>query len=443
MLKLAIVGRPNVGKSALFNRICRRRLSIVEDVEGVTRDRLYGHAEIFGRMVEVIDTGGIDFQEKILFSDRIRVQVDLALREADAIFFVVDGTCSVARDDYEVAKYLRKSGKPIFLVVNKIDSSHQEEHLYDFYKLGFEAMFPVSVIHGLGIAELLEAAIAVPAKKNDGHHTGIPVAIVGRANVGKSTLLNYVLQEERSVVSDIPGTTRDAIDVDVTVHGERYTLIDTAGIRRKWAEKEVVDKFAAMRTEKAMRRSEVCILVIDALEGLTTQEKRIAESIEEEGKGCILFVNKWDQIKGFRMEHCLQEIRNQSPFLNHCPVIFGSALEGRNVMSLFETIKEVHTAFETRVTTGKLNQFVEEAMQRAHPAMIGGKRMKIYYMTQVSVKPPHFVIVLNDPKLMQESYLKFLTNQFRKLYPFPGVPLSFKLKKRAVKKRPEFLPALS
>jgi GTPase len=431
MIKIAIVGRPNVGKSALFNRICGKRIAIVDDAEGVTRDRLYAGAECFGRPFQVIDTGGIDAQSKIPFQEGVRRQAEIAMEEADSIIMVVDGVIGPTLLDEEVARILRRKGKPVCLAVNKIDDFGRLDLVHQFHSLGINPIVPVSATQGFQIAELLESALSdVPPAQEEEASDRIKVAIVGRPNVGKSTLMNYLLQEERCVVSPIAGTTRDSIDVPL---GDDFLLIDTAGIRRKKAEHDVVDKFAAIRTERAISRADVCILVMDAKEGITVQEKRIADQIEKEGKGCLLLFNKWDLVKGFRMEHCLQGVHQEAPFLKHCPALFASAQTGRNLKTILSQVKEIHTQLHRRITTGQLNKFLEKALQKYHPPMIGGKRLRIYYVAQIDVAPPRFIMFVNYPELMLDTYHKYLVHQFREIYQFTGAPLVFSLKGKRVK----------
>ncbi len=432
-LKLALVGRPNVGKSALFNRLCGRRISIVDDEEGTTRDRIYGEADFFGRPIEIIDTGGIALDPKLPFQEGIQRQVRLALEEADQIVMVVDGQAGVMPADDFVAQLLLKQGKPVTLAVNKVDDLSHVEDIYDFYRLGIEKIVPISATHGLHLAELLEMALDGLSLKTEEAlpSTRIKVTIVGRPNVGKSTLINTLLSEERSVVSPIAGTTRDAIDADVTLYGTELTLIDTAGIRRKRAEHEVVDKFAAIRTQQAIERSDICLLVLEGEEGLTAQDKKIASLIEEAGKGCILLFNKWDLIKGHRMEHCLQSLKHEAAFLTHCPVVFISAQTGRNLEKIIPLIQEVRKHQQHRVTTGQLNKFIERAIKLYHPPMIQGKRLRIYYMTHIETQPPTFVLFVNYPHLMLETYKRYLIHQFRETYHFTGNPLVFILRHRS------------
>lgn len=435
-MKLAIVGRPNVGKSALFNRVCKKKIAIVDEMEGVTRDRLYADADFFGRPFTVIDTGGIDPHSKIPFQEEVRRQTEIAIEEADTLVMVVDGRVGITTLDEVVAKLLLRTGKRVTLAVNKIDDYGYVNLMHQFYSLGISNIVPISAIQGFHIAELLEQAfsgVEFPQEEMERSSSKIRVAIVGRPNVGKSTLLNYLLKEERSVVSPLAGTTRDSIDVDIEVEGTLFTLIDTAGIRRKSAEHEVVDKFAAIRTERAIERSDICVMMLDAQEGITAQEKRIARHIESQGKGCILLFNKWDLIKGFRMEHCLEGIKQMASFLTHCPTLFISANTGRNLQNLFMHIKEVHTQYHRRITTGQLNKFMEQTIQKYHPPMIQGKRLRIYYLAQVNTCPPRFVFFVNDPERMCETYQKYLVNQFREHYQFTGVPLIFSLKGRKIK----------
>ena len=433
--KLAIVGRPNVGKSALFNSICKKRHAIVDEAEGITRDRLYGHAEIFGFPFEIIDTGGIDPRSRALFNDAVKRQAEIAIEEADTIVMVVDAHIGVTTLDSELAAILLRTQKPLCLAINKVDHPKHADQAYVFDALGITRKVAVSAIQQLHIAELLETAFAdfntTTPEAEDEHERGISVAIVGRPNVGKSTLANTLINDERCIVSPIPGTTRDSIDLTLDHEGQRYTFIDTAGIRRKKAENEVVDKFAFVRTQEAISRADVCILMLDAQEGMTTQEKKIANMIEEEGKGCLLLLNKWDLVHGYRMEHCIKQIHDTVPFLQHCPILCLSALEGRNVSKLLTLTQEVYQHAHMRITTNVLNRFLEKAMQHTHPPMIKGKRLRIYYMAQVAVAPPQFVFFINHKDLLADSYKRYLYNQFRAAYTFSGVPLKFRFKSKA------------
>lgn len=432
LLKLAIVGRPNVGKSALFNRICNKRIAIVDEAEGITRDRIYADGDFFGMPFQVIDTGGIDYHSSEDFISEIKQQAEIAIEEADSLVMVVDSKIGITTLDEALAKVLLKTKKPLCLAVNKVDNP-QEEFFHQFQQLGIPRVVAVSAVQGWHIAELLETAFQDFDRKSmigEKEDDSIKIAIVGRPNVGKSSLLNYLLNEERCIVSPIPGTTRDSIDVEFVLGEKKYTLIDTAGIRRKKSESEVVDKFAAMRTERAIERADICLFVLDAQQGITTQEKRIASQIEEAGKGCVLLFNKWDLVKGFRMEHCLQGVEEDVPFLSYCPKVFISAKTGRNVDKIFDEVERVYTSSLTRIGTHQLNKFVAGAIQRNHPPMIQGKRLRIYYMAQVETKPPTFVFFVNYPNLMAESFRKYLYNQFRETYSFAGMPIIFRLKGR-------------
>ncbi len=435
--KLAIVGRPNVGKSAIFNRICKQRIAIVDEAEGVTRDRLYAEAELFGLHFQVIDTGGINAHSKALFSEQIKQQAEIAIEEADTIIQVVDAQVGMMDLDKEVAKILLRTKKPICLAINKVDDFSHMDLVHQFHSLGIRRQVAVSATQGWHIAELLETAFEGFSRESqveEDSHT-IKIAIVGRPNVGKSSLINYLLEDERCIVSPIPGTTRDSIDISFTHEDQLYTLIDTAGIRRKRAEHEVVDKFAAIRTERAIERADLCLLMLDAQEGMKAQDKKIANMIEEAGKGCILLFNKWDLMKGIRMEHCLMNIEQEVHFLKHCPKLFISATTGRNVDKIFGFIQEVHQNSLQRITTHQLNKFLGLALQKNHPPMITGKRLRIYYMAQVAVQPPKFIFFVNYPHLMTDTYKKYLYNQFREAYGFTGVPLIFHLKGKAKQER--------
>lgn len=441
--KIAIVGRPNVGKSALFNRICQKRVSIVDEQEGITRDRIYAQAELFGRTFELVDTGGIDPSGQVPFNEEIKEQALFAVKEADALIFVVDGQIGPTTLDSEVAKILRKSQKPVVVAVNKIDRLEDEMRMHEFQSLGIGHILPISALQGLQIAELLDLTlkqIPEPASPEDSIEEldlapAIPsscetirVAIIGRPNVGKSTLLNQLLDDDRSIVSPIAGTTRDAIDAPITVNGQSFLLIDTAGIRRKKAEHEVVDKFAAIRTEEAIERADVCLLILDSYEGITTQEKRIANEIESKGKSCIILFNKWDLVKNLRMEHAMRGVREEIPFLAHCPTLFLSALKNRNLDKIFPAIQHVYLERYRKITTGQLNKFIEGCLQKYHPPLLLGKRLRIYYMTQIQSAPPKFIVFVNNTTLMVESYKKYLINQFRKVYQFSGCPIFFELR---------------
>jgi len=422
--KLAIVGRPNVGKSALFNRICKKRIAIVDEAEGITRDRLYAEADFFGLSFEIIDTGGIDPKSKAIFNEEIKRQAEIAIEEADTLVMVVDAYAGIVSLDHEIAAILRTSNKPVCLAVNKIDAVNHDNLIHDFHSLGIPGIMGVSAEHDRNIAELLEIALdGFSASDVDFNDPSIKLAIIGRPNVGKSTFVNTLLDEERCIVSPIAGTTRDSIDVSFKNAEQQYTLIDTAGIRRKHAEHEVVDKFACIRTKNTIGRSDICMLIMDSQDGMTTQEKKIANMIEEDGKGCILLFNKWDLVKGFRMEHCMRNIREESNFLKHCPAFFISAKTGRNMDKIFAPIGEIREASQQKITTHELNLFMEATLQKTHPPMIRGKRLRIYYLAQVGSYPPTFVLFVNHPDLLTDTYKRYIYNQFRQTYNFTGLPI--------------------
>lgn len=443
--KLVIVGRPNVGKSALFNRLCNRRIAIVDEAEGVTRDRIYADADIFGRKFCLVDTGGIDPRSKAPFSEEVRRQSHIGIEEADVLVMVVDARVGITALDQELAKELLKINKPLHLAVNKIDNLSQEHLIYQFQNLGIKSIIGVSAIQGYNIAELFERVepeLFPPEEESDSSELEeeeiivrapevqkpIKIAVIGRPNVGKSTLMNCLLEEDRCVVSPLAGTTRDNIDALIEFEGQEFLFIDTAGIRRRRAEHEVVDKFAAIRTEQAIERTDVCILMLDAQEGMSSHDKRIAKLIEDSGKGCIILFNKWDLVKGFRMEHCKKAAQEMVPFVKHCPMLFISALTGRNTAQIFAAVNEVYTSLSRRISTGQLNRFISGALQQRHPPMIQGKRLRIYYMTQISANPPIFVLFINNADLLDPSYKKYLINQLREKFEFKGVPLVLQLR---------------
>ncbi len=432
---IAIVGRPNVGKSSLFNRIVGRRSSIVSEEEGVTRDRLYEKIDFFGTSVRVIDTGGIDNRENIPFASLVKNQALIAVQESQAIIMVVDGTVGPTIQDKEIADYLLKSGHPVILAINKIDHMKDIHNIHDFYELGIETMVAVSALHGNQVADLVEETLdkAAPLEEDvemipEG---AIRVAVIGRPNVGKSTFFNAILGQDRSIVSNIAGTTRDSINTLVHINDKPYVLVDTAGIKRKSKEKDVIEKFAHIRSENAIDKADVCILLLDSNEGMTHQEKKIAKLIEDSGKGCIIFFNKWDTVKGFRMEHAKQGFIMENEFLKHCPVIFGSAQTGRNLDQVFPAVDTVHEHMNLRIGTGELNRFVERCLQWNHPAMISGKRLRIYYTTQVEVNPPRFVLFVNYRERFDPSYLRYLTNKLREEYHFIGTPFRMEIRQKA------------
>jgi GTPase len=434
--KIAIIGRPNVGKSALFNCMVKKRVSIVDEAEGVTRDRLYGISDLFGRPFELIDTGGM-LSSDPLFGQEITRQAEIAIEEADGIIQVVDGMVGPQAIDIEVSKLLRRTKKPVVLAVNKMDNTAEIERIYAFSCLGIQPMVATSATHRYQIAELLSSLLdRIPVEPLELEESTTPkVAIIGRPNVGKSMLLNAFLGVDRCIVSPVAGTTRDSIDSILERNGQKYTMIDTAGIKKKPKEHAVVEKFAAIRTENAIERADVCLLVIDCLDGVTAEEKKIARSIEESGKGCALVLNKWDLVKNFRMEHALKGLEHEVPFLAHCPKVCASAKTGRNVEKIFPLIDSVLGSLNTRIPTHKLNKSLMEWMQHYHPPMIGEKRLRIYYMAQIDVQPPRFVLFVNSSALMDDGYRRYLINQLRSTFAFEGVPFILTLRGKTQKRK--------
>lgn len=435
-IRIAIIGRPNVGKSQLFNRLIKKRQAIVDDKEGVTRDRGYAYTDFFGTQIQLIDTGGIAREKQIPFAENVRKQAEIAMNEADALVFVVDGRVGITLEDQEIATRLYRLDKPVFVALNKLDMDTSKVADDDAYYMGFEGVFSVSAIHGRGVADLLTAIVEhfpePPSIIEDPNETRI--AVVGKPNVGKSTFINALLDDDRLVVSDIPGTTLDSVDVSIERGDHRFTFVDTAGLRRKQKEKEVVDKFSRIRTEKAIEGADIAICMIDASQGLTTQEKGFFSKIEEQGKGCILFFNKWDLVKDVRMEEAYREVLESNPFLANCPIIFGSAKQHRNLDKVIAAISEIRHERDKKLSTGEINRCIERAIQKYHPPMIDGKRLRIYYGTQVGNFPPTFVMFLNYRKLLMSHYERYLMAQFRKTFGFRGTPIVFRYRQKVRKK---------
>lgn len=422
--KIAIVGRPNVGKSALFNRICGKRVAIVDEVEGITRDRIYAPAEFAQWAFTLIDTAGMHAQSPDELRREVLMQTEIAIEEADALIMLVDVTTGITLLDHQIARQLRGLKKPICLAVNKVDYPELEAQGAQFHALGIEPLISISVSHGYQIAELIECAMRpFPPSSSEQEASRIAVAFVGKPNVGKSTLVNALLDDERCIVSTLPGTTRDALDCHFTFDERDFTLIDTAGIRRKHKEKDLVEKLAAMRAEAALERCQVAVLVLDSTLGLTLGEKRLARKIEECGKGCVLFFNKWDQVKGVPMESALRALHQEAPYLAHCPTLFGSALQGRNVQKVLKLVIEVHQALLSRIPTGPLNRFVEDVLATHQPPAIMGKRLRIYYAAQVHAAPPTFVLFVNQPRCLPSSWQRYFLHRLRAAFSFAGVPL--------------------
>lgn len=432
---VAIVGRPNVGKSTLFNRLTGGRVAIVEDTPGVTRDRLYRDSEWLNRRFTIIDTGGLDFfskQDSIL--GQVRRQAKLAVDEADVILFIVDGRSGLTNDDENVAEMLRRSNKPVILVVNKVEDFIKNESLYDFYSLGLGDPVPISAAHGLNTGDLLDQVIEYfpPIDEEDIEPDIIKIAVVGRPNVGKSSLVNIILGQERVIVSDIAGTTRDAIDTPFIREGQKYILIDTAGIRRKSNIEESTERYSVIRAFKAVDRCDVVLMVIDGTEGVTEQDKRIAGFAHEAGKGSVLVINKWDLVeKDDKTLHKYEEkVRSELGFMQYAPTIFVSALTRQRVDKIIELTNFVAEQQTHRINTSVLNEVIAEAVQLTPPPTDKGKRLKILYSTQAGIKPPHFILFVNEPELMHFSYRRYLENVMRKNFGFEGSPIRITVRKR-------------
>lgn len=432
---VAIVGRPNVGKSTLFNRLVGGRTAIVEDTPGVTRDRIYRDSEWLNRAYTLIDTGGIDFlskDETIL--GQVRKQAQLAIREADVILFLVDGRSGLTSDDENLAELLRRAHKKVIPVINKIEDFTKKEELYDFYRLGLGEPIPVSAAHGMNIGDLLDVMIGhfPPRDDDEGEPDIIKIAVVGRPNVGKSSLVNIILGQERVIVSDVPGTTRDAIDTPFTRENQRYILIDTAGMRRRGNIEEPTERYSVIRALRAVDRSDVVLLVIDGVEGVTEQDKKIAGYVHEAGKGAVIVINKWDLVeKDEKTMHKYETaIRGELGFMQYAPTIFVSALTRQRVVKIIDLVNFVSEQQTHRISTSVLNEVVSEAAQLNPPPSDKGKRLKILYCTQVGIKPPHFVLFVNEPELMHFSYQRYLENVFRENFGFEGTPIRISVRKR-------------
>ncbi|MBP3401386.1 MAG: ribosome biogenesis GTPase Der [Selenomonadales bacterium] len=424
---VAIVGRPNVGKSTLFNQIGKKRVSIVEDFPGVTRDRIYLEAEWLNREFTMIDTGGIetDTEDKILTA--IRHQAKLAMEEADAILFLVDGRAGVTNADEEVATMLRRTKKPVILGVNKIDNINNHELIYEFYNLGLGEPIPISAVNSMNLGDLLDKIIEVLPEEShvNDEKDEIRVALIGRPNVGKSSLVNAMLGEDRVIVSDIPGTTRDAIDTHFIKDGITFSLIDTAGMRRKGKIDLPVERYSVMRSLRAVDRSDVVLMVIDATSGVTEQDKKIAGYAHEAGKAVVIVVNKWDLIEKDDKTtlRFTEDIRKELIFMQYAPVVFTSALTKQRVHRLTDLIQYVAEQHTMRVQTSVLNEVITDAVDINPPPSVKGRRLKIFFATQPDVKPPTFILFVNDPEIMHFSYLRFLENRLRESFGFEGTPL--------------------
>ena len=432
---VAIVGRPNVGKSALFNKLAGARLSIVEDTPGVTRDRIYANVEWRAKTFLLIDTGGIEPVREDIILAQMRRQAEMAVDTADCIIFLTDIQTGLTADDREIANMLYRSGKPVVLCVNKVDQlGAPPAEFYEFYNLGLGDPIAVSSVHGSGTGDLLDAVYEHLSfeEAGDAEEEPIKVALLGKPNVGKSSLTNRLLGEERCIVSDIPGTTRDAVDALYSSELGNFLLIDTAGIRKKKKVEDAVEKYSVIRSLMAVERADVCVIMLDAAEGVTEQDTKIAGYANDRGKALVIAVNKWDAIEKETntMERLRGDIRHELAFISFAPIVFISAPEGQRLRQLMETVREAAAQNKRRISTGMLNDVLNDAMARVQPPSDKGKRLKIYYMTQASVEPPTFVFFVNNKDLFHFSYQRYLENRIRDTFGFAGAPIRFIIRER-------------
>ncbi len=435
---VAVVGRPNVGKSTLFNKLVGKRIAIVEDTPGVTRDRIYAEGEWLNKYYTLIDTGGIEPHSEDIILSQMRTQAELAMDMAHVILFVVDGKIGLTKDDREVAQMLRKTKKPVLLVVNKVDNKEKSEHFYDFYELGFGDPIEISASIGLGIGDLLDEVIDQFPDGLDTEYDEevIKVAIVGKPNAGKSSILNNILGEERVIVSPIAGTTRDAIDTYFEDGDDKYLLIDTAGLRKKSKVYENIERYSVIRAIAAVERANVALIVIDATEGFTEQDTKVAGIAHDEGKACIIVINKWDLIEkdNKTMNNYIQDIRGKFPFMLYAPIVFISAKTNQRMDTVLPKIKYVSNESSKRIRTGTLNDVIGEAVLLNQPPSDKGKRLKIYYAAQTNIKPPKFTLFINDKSLTHFSYQRYLENKIRENFGFEGTPVRFSYKEKERKR---------
>ena len=435
---VAIVGRPNVGKSMLFNKLIGKRVSIVEDTPGVTRDRIYGETDWNGRKFTLIDTGGIEPRTDSEILSFMREQAEIAVSHADVIVFLTDIKTGLTASDQEVASMLLRSGKPIVLAVNKMDSvGAVDPDYYEFYNLGLGDPIAVSAVHGHGTGDLLDECVKYfpPEGEEEEDDDRIQVAIIGKPNVGKSSLTNKILGQQRTIVSDVAGTTRDAIDSYFENETGKYVFIDTAGMRKKAKVDEAIERYSVLRAQMAIERSDVCLILIDATEGVTEQDTKVAGLAHEAGKACIIVVNKWDLVEkdGKTMDRMREDVRRDLSYMAYAPILFISAATGQRVDRLFELIQYVNNQASTRITTGMLNSVLADAQTRVQPPTDKGRRLKIYYMTQVGIRPPHFVVFCNDTRLFHFSYQRYIENCIRNTFGLEGTPIKITIRQKGDK----------
>ena len=435
---VAIVGRPNVGKSMLFNKLTGQRLSIVEDTPGVTRDRLYAQAEWRGRTFDLVDTGGIEPGTDNQILSFMREQAEIAIASATVIVFVCDIKTGLTAADQEVAGMLQRSGKPVVLAVNKMDATGRTDpDIYEFYNLGLGDPLPISAVHGHGTGDLLDECFRYfpPETQEEEEDDLIKVAIIGKPNAGKSSLVNRILGQERVIVSDIAGTTRDAVDSYFENGDGKFLIIDTAGMRKKARVDDRVEKFSVLRATMAIERSDVCVIMIDATEGVTEQDTKVAGLAHEAGKACIIAANKWDAVEkdGKTMKRMEEDVRRDLSYMTYAPVIFISALTGQRVDKLLALVVSVTNQAAMRIPTGVLNSVLADATARVQPPTDKGRRLKVYYMTQIGVKPPHFIIFCNDARLFHFSYQRYLENQIRATFGLTGTPIKLTIRQKGDK----------
>ena len=432
---VAIVGRPNVGKSTFFNKIVGKRIAIVEDVPGVTRDRLYYEVEWCGRKMMFIDTGGIEPDTNDMIMTHIKTQAQIAIDSADAIVFMTDIHAGVTADDREIAAMLRKCSKPVVLCVNKVDSvGALPMEFYEFYELGLGDPYAVSSVHGSGTGDILEKLCEyLPEEiEEDDDEDKIKVAVIGRPNAGKSSLVNHILGKERMIVSNVAGTTRDAIDSDIENEHGKYVFIDTAGIRKTGKIEDSIEKYSILRAEMAVDRADVCLIVVDATEGVTAQDERVAGIAHESGKACIIIINKWDLVEKETgtLENYRKEVYEKLAYMTYAPVLFISAKTGQRVDRIYELINYVNDQASMRISTGMLNDVLNEATNRVPPPTDKGRRLKIYYMTQTGIKAPTFVLFVNDAELFHFSYQRYIENKLREVFGFEGTPIKLVIRQK-------------